>query len=155
MWPNDLWIVNLTGWNGHEKSRARQHKADCYDCSAGWRWSSQNPNETFQRTTGCLWAWKALYSQNVSFTITLFCLSTFFTFSDDGYRLTNLGYDFLALKTFVKRNVLQSFGNQIGVGKESDVYVVGDEEQKQLCLKIHRYLILSLILVHNQTKFFL
>ena len=96
-----------------------------------------------------------MYSQNVSFTITLFCLSTFFTFSDDGYRLTNLGYDFLALKTFVKRNVLQSFGNQIGVGKESDVYVVGDEEQKQLCLKIHRYLILSLILVHNQTKFFL
>nr|CAG4636928.1 EOG090X04DJ [Ceriodaphnia reticulata]SVE72871.1 EOG090X04DJ [Ceriodaphnia reticulata] len=56
----------------------------------------------------------------------------------DGYRLTNLGYDFLALKTFVKRNVLQSFGNQIGVGKESDVYVVGDEEEKQLCLKIHR-----------------
>nr|CAG4650893.1 EOG090X04DJ [Simocephalus serrulatus]SVE94173.1 EOG090X04DJ [Simocephalus serrulatus] len=56
----------------------------------------------------------------------------------DGYRLTNLGYDFLALKTFVKRNVVHSFGNQIGVGKESDVYVVGDEEQKQLCLKIHR-----------------
>ena len=49
--------------------------------------------------------------------------------SDDGYRLTNLGYDFLALKTFVKKNVLHSFGNQIGVG---------NEEQKQLCLKIHR-----------------
>ena len=58
--------------------------------------------------------------------------------SDDGYRLTNLGYDFLALKTFVKKNVLHSFGNQIGVGKEADVYVVGNEEQKQLCLKIHR-----------------
>nr|SVE73490.1 EOG090X04DJ [Daphnia atkinsoni] len=56
----------------------------------------------------------------------------------DGYRLTNLGYDFLALKTFAKKNVLHSFGNQIGVGKEADVYVVGDEEQKQLCLKIHR-----------------
>jgi RIO kinase 2 len=50
-----------------------------------------------------------------------------------------LGYDFLALKTFVKKNVLHSFGNQIGVGKEADVYVVGNEEQKQLCLKIHRY----------------
>jgi RIO-like serine/threonine protein kinase len=24
------------------------------------------------------------------------------------------------------------------VGKEADVYVVGNEEQKQLCLKIHR-----------------
>ena len=58
--------------------------------------------------------------------------------TDDGYRLTNLGYDFLALKTMVKRDVLQSFGNQIGVGKESDVYVVGDKDEKQLCLKIHR-----------------
>ena len=38
----------------------------------------------------------------------------------------------------VKKNVLHSFGNQIGVGKEADVYVVGNEEQKQLCLKIHR-----------------
>nr|CAG4648596.1 EOG090X04DJ [Polyphemus pediculus] len=56
----------------------------------------------------------------------------------DGYRLTNLGYDYLALKTLVKRNVLHSFGNQIGVGKESDVYVVGDSEENQLCLKIHR-----------------
>ena len=63
---------------------------------------------------------------------------TFISTSDDGYRLTNLGYDFLALKTFVKKNVLHSFGNQIGVGKEADVYVVGNEEQKQLCLKIHR-----------------
>jgi len=55
----------------------------------------------------------------------------------DGYRLTNLGYDFLALKSFVGRNVVTSFGNQIGVGKEADVYVVGDEE-KEICLKIHR-----------------
>nr|CAG4649248.1 EOG090X04DJ [Scapholeberis mucronata]SVE93552.1 EOG090X04DJ [Scapholeberis mucronata] len=56
----------------------------------------------------------------------------------DGYRLTNLGYDYLALKTFVKRNSVHSFGNQIGVGKESDVYVVANEEEQQLCLKIHR-----------------
>nr|CAG4643136.1 EOG090X04DJ [Ilyocryptus agilis] len=56
----------------------------------------------------------------------------------DGYRLTNLGYDFLALKTLVKRNVVHSFGSQIGVGKESDVYVVEDPEHKQLCMKIHR-----------------
>ena len=60
--------------------------------------------------------------------------------SDDGYRLTNLGYDFLALKTFVKRNSVNSFGNQIGVGKESDVYVVANEEEQQLCLKIHRFI---------------
>nr|CAG4650080.1 EOG090X04DJ [Sida crystallina] len=56
----------------------------------------------------------------------------------DGYRLTNLGYDYLALKTLVKRDVIHSFGNQIGVGKESDVYIVGTEDEQQLCLKIHR-----------------
>ena len=61
--------------------------------------------------------------------------------TDDGYRLTNLGYDYLALKTLVKRDVVHSFGNQIGVGKESDVYVVGTESGEQLCLKIHRYII--------------
>jgi RIO-like serine/threonine protein kinase len=70
---------------------------------------------------------------NISMILILFAINL-----DDGYRLTNLGYDFLALKTFVKKNVLHSFGNQIGVGKEADVYVVGNEEQKQLCLKIHR-----------------
>jgi RIO kinase 2 len=70
--------------------------------------------------------------------ISLLFLILFAINLDDGYRLTNLGYDFLALKTFVKKNVLHSFGNQIGVGKEADVYVVGNEEQKQLCLKIHR-----------------
>jgi RIO kinase 2 len=50
-----------------------------------------------------------------------FEILTFISTSDDGYRLTNLGYDFLALKTFMKKNVLHSFGNQIGVGKEADV----------------------------------
>ena len=70
--------------------------------------------------------------------ISLLFLILFAINLDDGYRLTNLGYDFLALKTFVKKNVLHSFGNQIGVGKEADVYVVGNEEQKRLCLKIHR-----------------
>ncbi|WP_411023194.1 serine/threonine-protein kinase RIO2, partial [Salmonella sp. s51228] len=29
-------------------------------------------------------------------------------------------------------------GNQIGTGKESDVYVVANDEGEQLCLKIHR-----------------
>ncbi|XP_059485997.1 serine/threonine-protein kinase RIO2 [Neocloeon triangulifer] len=56
----------------------------------------------------------------------------------DGYRLTNQGYDYLALKTLSMRNVITSFGNQIGTGKESNIYVVGNEEQETLCLKIHR-----------------
>jgi len=56
----------------------------------------------------------------------------------DGYRLTYGGYDYLALKTFVKRGSVYSVGNQIGVGKESDIYVVADENENQLALKIHR-----------------
>jgi RIO kinase 2 len=39
--------------------------------------------------------------------------------TDDGYRLTYLGYDFLAIKTLVNRGVFASVGCQIGVGKES------------------------------------
>ena len=48
--------------------------------------------------------------------------------SVDGYRLTILGYDYLALKALCTRNVVGSVGNKIGVGKESDVYVGGDAE---------------------------
>lgn len=36
-----------------------------------------------------------------------------------GYRLTFLGYDYLALKAFASRDILYSIGNQIGVGKEA------------------------------------
>ena len=56
----------------------------------------------------------------------------------DGYRLTNAGYDYLALKSLCSRDALASFGNQIGTGKESNVYIVADGEGKQLCLKLHR-----------------
>lgn len=42
----------------------------------------------------------------------------------DGYRLTNLGYDFLALNALVKRGAIAAVGRQIGVGKESDVFEV-------------------------------
>lgn len=56
----------------------------------------------------------------------------------DGYRLTNTGYDYLALKSLTLRGSVASFGNQIGVGKESNIYVVADEEGKPICLKLHR-----------------
>lgn len=36
-----------------------------------------------------------------------------------GYRLTFMGYDYLALKAFASRDILYSIGNQIGVGKEA------------------------------------
>uniref|UniRef100_F6RA65 Serine/threonine-protein kinase RIO2 n=1 Tax=Ciona intestinalis TaxID=7719 RepID=F6RA65_CIOIN len=55
-----------------------------------------------------------------------------------GYRLTNKGYDYLALKVLSHRDVLHSVGNQIGVGKESDIYIVAGEGGEQLALKIHR-----------------
>lgn len=42
-----------------------------------------------------------------------------FNLKDDGYKLTYLGYDFLALKAMTSRNSLTGLGNQIGVGKES------------------------------------
>ncbi|KAI9350783.1 serine/threonine-protein kinase RIO2-like protein [Obelidium mucronatum] len=56
----------------------------------------------------------------------------------DGYRLTYGGYDYLALKTMTRRGSIYSVGNQIGVGKESDIIIVANEEQEQRVLKIHR-----------------
>ncbi|TPX73451.1 hypothetical protein CcCBS67573_g05281 [Chytriomyces confervae] len=56
----------------------------------------------------------------------------------DGYRLTYGGYDYLALKTMSRRGSVTSVGNQIGVGKESDIYIVANDEQEQRVLKIHR-----------------
>ena len=55
----------------------------------------------------------------------------------DGYRLTYGGYDFLALKAMSKRSI-HSVGNQIGVGKESDIYLVADEDGYQMVLKLQR-----------------
>lgn len=43
----------------------------------------------------------------------------------DGYRLTTLGYDFLAIRTLAARGHICSVGRQIGVGKESDIFEVG------------------------------
>lgn len=42
----------------------------------------------------------------------------------DGYRLTYMGYDFLAIKTLVNRGHITGVGRQIGVGKESDIFEV-------------------------------
>ncbi|XP_040198578.1 serine/threonine-protein kinase RIO2 [Rana temporaria] len=55
-----------------------------------------------------------------------------------GYRLIYGGYDYLALKTLSSRDVVTSVGNQMGVGKESDIYIVANEEEQQFALKLHR-----------------
>lgn len=56
----------------------------------------------------------------------------------DGYRLTYAGYDYLALNTFTHRKIISGVGNQIGVGKESDVFVCGSDEDDQYAIKFHR-----------------
>lgn len=56
----------------------------------------------------------------------------------DGYRLTYGGLDYLALHSHQKSSTVYSVGNQIGVGKESDIVVCASETGKQLVLKIHR-----------------
>ncbi|KAI0030653.1 RIO1 family-domain-containing protein [Vararia minispora EC-137] len=56
----------------------------------------------------------------------------------DGYRLTYGGYDYLAMRALSKRDSLHSVGNQIGVGKESDIYIVADPEGNEMVLKLHR-----------------
>ncbi|KAL8242010.1 hypothetical protein R6Q59_012312 [Mikania micrantha] len=56
----------------------------------------------------------------------------------DGFRLTYLGYDFLAIKTMVNRGVFSSVGRQIGVGKESDIFEVANEDGTIMAMKLHR-----------------
>ncbi|KAB1218198.1 Serine/threonine-protein kinase rio2 [Morella rubra] len=56
----------------------------------------------------------------------------------DGFRLTYLGYDFLAIKTMVNRGVFAAVGRQIGVGKESDIFEVATEDGTILAMKLHR-----------------
>ena len=43
--------------------------------------------------------------------------------SYDGYALTYMGYDYLALKAFINRGTITKIGIKIGVGKESDIYL--------------------------------
>ena len=56
----------------------------------------------------------------------------------DGYKLTYLGYDYLALRAMMKRGNIVSVGRRIGVGKESDIYLVQNEEGETLALKLQR-----------------
>eukprot|EP00164_Ancoracysta_twista_P006879 GFYU01009683.1.p1 GENE.GFYU01009683.1~~GFYU01009683.1.p1 ORF type:complete len:509 (-),score=160.80 GFYU01009683.1:188-1714(-) len=56
----------------------------------------------------------------------------------DGYKLTYSGYDFLALKAMINRGSIAGFGKRIGVGKESDIFLVVNEDGKRMALKLHR-----------------
>ena len=72
---------------------------------------------------------------------------------DDGYRLTYGGLDYLALHTHQKANTIYSVGNQIGVGKESDIFVVANGKGEQLVLKIHRLGRISFRTVKNNRDY--
>lgn len=56
----------------------------------------------------------------------------------DGYRLTYSGYDFLALRVFLQRGHITGLGRQIGVGKESDIYLATQEDGTEVAIKFHR-----------------
>ncbi|AFZ81687.1 RIO1 family domain-containing protein [Theileria equi strain WA] len=56
----------------------------------------------------------------------------------DGYKLTFLGLDYLALRALTKRGVVHSVGRRIGVGKEADVHVCTDSDGNLIALKFHR-----------------
>lgn len=71
----------------------------------------------------------------------------------DGYRLSYLGYDYLALKALVKRDTVLAVGNQIGIGKESDIYLAQTPKGKHNVLKIHRLGRISFRTVKNNRDY--
>ncbi|MGQ9542536.1 MAG: RIO1 family regulatory kinase/ATPase domain-containing protein [Candidatus Bathyarchaeia archaeon] len=56
----------------------------------------------------------------------------------DGYALTYLGYDALALRFLVVSGVLEAIGKPLGVGKESDIYEALDPHGRRFAVKFHR-----------------
>ena len=56
----------------------------------------------------------------------------------DGFRLTNAGYDILALHNLKSRGFVAAMGQKIGTGKESDIYLAANPQGRQIVLKIHR-----------------
>ena len=71
-------------------------------------------------------------AQLVALTLTSYCKS------DDGYRLTYGGLDYLALNAHRRCQAIFSLGNQVGVGKESDIYVTASSSNRTQILKLHR-----------------
>lgn len=55
-----------------------------------------------------------------------------------GYRLLHTGYDFLALNAFVQRDEVDSIGDRLAVGKESEVYEALGPDETPLVVKFHR-----------------
>mgnify|MGYP006273881165 CR=1 FL=1 len=73
------------------------------------------------------------------------------TIQYEGVKLTQRGYDALALHTFAERGTIEGFGAPLGVGKESDVYEV--ESYKPLALKFHREGFANFREVHREREY--
>jgi len=58
--------------------------------------------------------------------------------SFDGYRVTNAGYDVLALHNLKQRGIIAAIGQKVGTGKESDIYLAVTPKGEQVVLKFHR-----------------
>jgi RIO kinase 2 len=56
----------------------------------------------------------------------------------NGYRLSYLGFDILALRSLLSRGTILSVGRQIGVGKESDIFEAQTESGEEVVIKVHR-----------------
>lgn len=56
----------------------------------------------------------------------------------DGYALNYPGYDYLALRVFMKRGHISKIGSKFGVGKESDIYLWETPTGEQLIIKLER-----------------
>ncbi|MFA7397139.1 MAG: RIO1 family regulatory kinase/ATPase [Candidatus Bathyarchaeia archaeon] len=55
-----------------------------------------------------------------------------------GHTLNYSGYDCLSIHALVKGNVMASFGNILGVGKEADVYDALTPQERRIAIKFHR-----------------
>jgi RIO kinase 2 len=56
----------------------------------------------------------------------------------NGHTLNYAGYDCLAINALVKANVISSFGQTLGVGKEADVYDALSPSGRRIAVKFHR-----------------
>jgi RIO kinase 2 len=55
-----------------------------------------------------------------------------------GTALTFIGYDALALKALVEKGFLAQIGPEIGAGKESNIHLGMDDDQREFLIKFHR-----------------
>jgi RIO kinase 2 len=56
----------------------------------------------------------------------------------NGYKLSYMGYDFLALRSLAQQKILKRIGQKLGVGKESDIFYALCANGEEVVVKLHR-----------------